>query len=103
MFNSKRESVHKSNLYTIFDKTAERPGPLFEATTDGVAQRMAAHTLQHVPVRFRNEYMLLCVGRVIYDKKHDCIQSELINDFRVISFEEAYWQEISEVNNEKEV
>lgn len=48
------------NLYAIFDKVAECSGPIFEAINDGVAMRMARHTLSGVEEE--KDFVLLRLG-----------------------------------------
>lgn len=52
-----------TQLYTIYDKTAERSGPLFQAVNDGVAIRNTVLILKDT--LFPEDYVLYRIG--IYD------------------------------------
>lgn len=51
-----------SRIYTIYDRTAEEAGPLFEAPNDGVALRNFRNLMEKVPGYQRSDYRLYNVG-----------------------------------------
>lgn len=62
------------NLYTIYDRTAEEAGPVFQAVNDGVARRNYRNL--GIPADLENEYELRCIG--IIDTKACCIIPEIV-------------------------
>lgn len=81
-------------LYTVYDRVAERPGPLFEAANHKVAQRMAVQLLQDVPTHLIPDYQLICVGEVEFNTASDALQCTLSNNFEVIDLSKPYWEDI---------
>lgn len=49
-------------LYTIFDKVASKPGPVYEAVNDAVAMRAAKYALRNVDDI--TDYYVVYVGRI---------------------------------------
>ena len=65
----------KARQYVIFDKAAERSGPLFEAENDAVAARQFRATIQGTREIVADDYDLYFVG--IYDDKEMVFEAAL--------------------------
>lgn len=58
--NNTRKDVE--NLYTLYDKVAERYAPVFTATNDATAMRSIAKLFHSQPTANMSDYMLYHVG-----------------------------------------
>lgn len=61
-------------VYSVYDRKAERYGPLFEALNHEVAARQYVQMMKDVLPLFRGEYGLFCVG------KFNFITGEFVQD-----------------------
>lgn len=57
------ENTQKRGLYVIYDRLAEKSGPVFEAVNDAVAARAARQMLQNVVDS--DDYELMYIGNII--------------------------------------
>lgn len=49
-------------MYTIYDKSAEEAGPVFDAVNDAIAIRNTVRTLLEIPPHISGDYVLYRVG-----------------------------------------
>lgn len=57
------ENTETRGLYVIYDKLAEKSGPVFEAVNDAVAARAARQMLHNVVDS--EDYELMYIGRIV--------------------------------------
>ena len=49
-------------LFTIYDKSAEEAGPVFNAPNEAIAIRHTVNIMMDIPPHVRSDYMLYCLG-----------------------------------------
>ena len=62
-------------LYTIYDKSAEEAGPVFNAVNDSVAIRQVVQMMTDIPPHIRGDYKLYCLGS--WDNKSMIIEKSV--------------------------
>lgn len=88
-------------IYTIFDKVAKEPGPLFEAVNDQVAVRnVKENVLSKMPPRLHADYELYRVGSWQHNGENT-LQAELFNDFYKVDLNDSEMEDIEHESKQK--